>query len=598
MKRKKDGAGPVNLQTQDDQHLNEPRKNGSSRRTFFGQLGGAAAATIAASTFVGPLVKTTQAAEGQSSPLEPDNDSGSIGSGRANKAERIRTSVAAKERAVPIPPHTTNGDESRYADKSASYSKGLLQDTYCRVDPAAWASFQTAIHSGLFSDWQNLIMGGVRTENGPMGSYCFTQIGTDSGQFGNAPSARNQQGQVVVPPFAQVNSADYGTQLIEMYWASLCRDVAFTDYPTNVTAIAAAAELSGQATYRGPRDLISGRVTPELLFRGGYPGETVGPYVSQLWITPTAFGQQAIPQQYTTYLPDIDYMTDLTSWFAAQNGNPSGSNQPDPTVRWLHDGRGFSAYTHVDGLYQAYLNALLALGTIGARLNPGNPYIGSRTQNGFCTFGGPDQQALIGGIAAHALDAVWYQKWLVHLTQRPEAGGGIAQLLLTGQENAVDARLNRNVLHSQAVAQSFSKYGSYLLSQAFPEGSPYHPSYPTGHGTVGGACATVLKFIFDETFVIPHPMVPSNDGLSLQPYTGSDAGEITVGGEINKLAHNVSFGHGIHAGIHWRSDTDSSLILGETYAISVLQDYARSYAEPFTISFTKFDGTTATISNQ
>jgi hypothetical protein len=80
----------------------------------------------------------------------------------------------------------------------------------------------------------------------------------------------------------------------------------------------------------------------------------------------------------------------------------------------------------------------------------------------------------------------------------------------------------------------------------------------------------VLKFIFDETFVIPHP----------------------------KLAHNVSFVHGIHAGIHWRSDTDSSLILGETYGISVLQDYARSYAEPFTISFTKFDGTTATITDQ
>lgn len=588
MKEKSDCV-PESVQTDDA----VPKKN-STRRAFFGQLGGAAAATVALTTLkAGPLATVTSASEeGNTGPGRPI-----YGVGRANAAQNLRDISAQKERAVAIPPHTTNGDEDRYSDRSASYSKGLLQDSYGVVDPAAWASFQTAIHSGLFSDWQNIIVGGVRTENGPMGSYFFTQIGTDNGQFGNAASPANQQGQIVVPPFARIASADYGTQLMELYWASLCRDVAFTNYPSNSTAIAAAVEISGQATYKGPRDPITGQVTPELLFRGGYPGETVGPYVSQLWITPTSFGQQAISQQYTTYMPDIDYMTNLTSWFAVQNGNPSGSNETLPPV-WLHDGRGFGAYTHVDGLYQAYLNALLVLGTLGAPLNPGNPYIGSRTQNGFCTFGGPDYQAMIGGVAAHALDAVWYQKWLVHLTQRPEAGGGLVDLILSNAGNLPEARPHNNVLHSQAVAQSFSKYGSYLLSQGFPEGSPYHPSYPTGHGTVGGACATILKFIFNESFVIPHPMVPSDDGTSLLPYTGSDAGEITVGGEINKLAHNVSFAHGIHSGIHWRSDSDQSLILGETYAISVLQDYAKSYAEPFTISFTKFDGTTATISNQ
>ena len=31
----------------------------------------------------------------------------------------------------------------------------------------------------------------------------------------------------------------------------------------------------------------------------------------------------------------------------------------------------------------------------------------------------------------------------------------------------------------------------------FPEGSPAHPAYPTGHGTVAGACITVLKFFYD-----------------------------------------------------------------------------------------------------
>jgi len=107
-----------------------------------------------------------------------------------------------------------------------------------------------------------------------------------------------------------------------------------------------------------------------------------------------------------------------------------------------------------------------------------------------------------------------------------------------------------------------------------------------------------LKFFFDGDFVIPNPVVPSSDGLSLLPYTGGDAGQITVNGELNKLANNVSFGHGIHSGIHWRSDTDSSIKLGEALAISILQDRASTYHEKFTVNFTKIDGTIATISNQ
>jgi hypothetical protein len=126
---------------------------------------------------------------------------------------------------------------------------------------------------------------------------------------------------------------------------------------------------------------------------------------------------------------------------------------------------------------------------------------------------------------------------------------------------------------------SFSKYGTYLLSQAFPEGSPTHPSYPTGHGVVAGACVTILKFFFDGNFVIPNPLVPADDGLSLVPYTGSDGGQLTVNGELNKLAHNVTFGHGIHAGIHWRSDSDVSMVLGEAAAISFLQDQAETFRE-------------------
>ncbi|MBZ5597995.1 MAG: vanadium-dependent haloperoxidase [Acidobacteriia bacterium] len=517
---------------------------------------------------------------------------------RVARSFALRLAAATRDAAVPVPPHTTNGDEERYPDKSATYTKGLLQDDIGVVNPAAYQSFKKALRSGKNSDWEAIIIGGTRTQNGPQGSYAFDMEGLDSVQFGNAPAPGDQGAPACVPPFAQIASADYGAQLMEMYWSSLLYDVAFTDYATSDTAIAAAAELSAQPSYRGPRD-ANGKVTPDLLFRGAFPGETVGPYVSQFMITPTMFGTQPMDMLMQTFVAGLDYMTDTTTFQDVQNGIDTGLKpQFDPVRRYLHDGRGLAAYTHVDVLYQAYFSAFLVMAGLKFPLNPGNPYIGSKTQNGFDTFGGPDFAACQGEIAARALHRVWYQKWLVHLVHRPESGGGVLHQILSGNQNKIDARLNSNVLNSQAPQQVFSKYGTYLLPQPFPEGSPTHPSYPTGHGTVAGACITFLKFFFDQNYVIPNPMVPTNDGLSLVPYTGSDAGQITVGGELNKLAHNVSFGHGIHAGIHWRQDSDISIQLGEAMAISVLQDKAKGYNEKFTVSFNRLDGSTCTISNE
>jgi hypothetical protein len=560
----------------------------SSRRKFLGRIGGAGAAACTLAT-VGLKPLKAFAADRSAAPLNNN---------RVQNALNLRTETAQRDSRIPVPPHTTNGDLQRYPDHSASYSKGLLQDDIGVVDPAAWASFVKALQSGQNSDFEAIITGGTHTLNGPQGSYAYDLETADSIQFGDAPAIGDPGGPSLVPPFARIDSPDYGTQLVEMYWASFLRDVAFTDYPTNNIAVAAAAELTTMPAYRGPRD-GNGNVTPNLLFRGAFPGDTIGPYMSQFMITPAAFGAQPMNQLMNTYLPGIDYMTDTTTFLQVENGISTGlSNQIDSVQRYLHDGRGLAAYTHVDVLYQAYITAYLVMATLKLSLNPGNPYNGSKTQNGFGTFGAPDFAASQGEIAARALNRVWFQKWLIHLVHRPESGGGVLHQILSGNQNKIDARLNKNVLDSQAVAMTFSKYGTYLLAQAFPEGSPYHPSYPTGHGTVGGACITLLKFFFDGSQVWPNPLVPSDDGLTLLPYNGSDGGQITVNGELNKLAHNVSYGHGIHAGIHWRTDTESSLLLGEALALSFLQDRAHTYHEKFTVELTRFDGSIATISNE
>jgi hypothetical protein len=496
----------------------------------------------------------------------------------------LRTQTAGHDAFIPAPAQIDNGDEALYPDKSGTYTKGILQTGVGLVDLAAYQTFRKALNSGNPADFEAITLGGPRTLNGPQGGLAFDLECLDCSQFG-------------VPPAPALASEDYATELVELYWASLLRDVAFTDYPSDPVAGPAANELSSMASYKGPRD-ASNKVTPDLLFRGGFPGETIGPYISQFIIQNTSMGALPITQQYNTLKKNIDYMEDKTTFLQVQNGIPTGVPlQPDIPL-FLHNGRGLAAYTHVDVLYQAYFTAYLVLNTINAPLNPGNPYNGSKTQNGFGTMGQPDIAATLTAVAREAINAVWYQKWFVHLRHRPESGGAIVYLMNIGEGNMIQGHVSPTVLNSQAVQTSFATNNSYFLSQAFPEGSPTHPAYPTGHGTVAGACITALKFFFDGNFVIPNPQIPSSDGTTLGNYMGSDAGQLTVNGELHKLAHNISFGHGIHAGIHWRSDTDTSIQLGESIALSVLQDRAHTYNEKFTVKLTKLDGSIATISNQ
>ena len=552
-----------------------PKERTINRRSFIG----GAASTVAAVGLSGLAAPLAQA----QSEISPNPTASNRAQRRAERSERIRIDAAEAESQVPIPRHPTNGDEARYPDKCGTYTKGLPHDAFGRVDLNAFDSFKHALRSGDPADFENIILGGGRKETNPQAGLAFDLEGTDSHQL-------------AVPPAPAVASAEYAAEMVEMYWASLLRDVPFTQYGSNPLATKAAHELTNLSAYAGPRN-ASGEVTPDLLFRGGFPGEQVGPYVSQLFIQPTFMGAQPISQQQICYLPNIDYMTDFSSWLVVQNGGSTGlTNQIDPQFRFEHTGRDLASWTHIDMLYQGYLTGYLVLAGLGVPSNPGCPYNSSRTQIGFGTFGGPHIAGMLGEVAYRALERSWFQKWFVHLRTRPEGGGGLVQLVKTGQGDKVSCTLSDDLLNSLAVQASFNKYGSYLLSQAFPEGSPTHPSYPTGHGVVAGACITVLKFFFDGDHVFQHPVMPADDGLSLVPFTGSDP--LTVNGELNKLGHNVSFGHGIHAGIHYRSDTDSSMLLGEATALSILQDQAQTFNEKFTVNLTKFDGTTATISNQ
>jgi hypothetical protein len=528
---------------------------------------------------------------------------------RRADARRLRQEAAEAEFLEPLPLHANNGDEARYPNKIGNSTKGLAHDSHTgEVITSAYDALLDALRSGDPTDFEALATGGhlgckVATERrrfvNPQSGYAFDLEGIDSHQL-------------VMPPAPAFASAEEAGEMVELYWMALLRDVSFAEYTTNPIALAAANDLSKLTDFRGPR--VAGRVTPQVLFRDIYPGCEIGPYISQFLLQPVNFGAQAIDSRILTNAPASDFLTTFTDWLDVINGCQPTPYPPGieigPRV-YCYNGRALSQYVHTDVLFQAYFVACLNLlgNTYPADLgNPYGPFIdhtgtglplpkgvsGTLADTGFGTFGAPAIATLVCEPASRALKHQWFQKWLVHRRLRPEEFGGHVEVQRLGRANYP---FHSDLFNSSVLDQIFSKYGAHLLPIAFPEGSPLHTAYGSGHATIAGACVTMLKAFFDGSAIIKNPVVPDpNNPAASIPYVAS-AGEppLTVEGELNKLASNISQGRNI-AGVHWRTDATEANKLGEKVAISMLSDMRGIYNEAFYgFSLTRFDGTTITV---
>ena len=349
-----------------------------------------------------------------------------FGRTRAVEAFEIRRNAALAEFNAPAALHTNNGDEQRYSNKIGNYSKALPHNSLGEVDLAAYSAYLNAIRSGQPSDFENITLGGITRLTNPQAGVAFGLEGADSGNLSEPPS----------PAVASQERAD---EAVENYWMALLRDMPFTEYATDPMVSHACSELSNLSAFTGPR--INGQVTTQTLFRGFTAGDVIGPYISQFLLQQVSLGALPLRQQYATYQPSLDYMTDFPSWLAVQNGQgPFALNVIDQQLRYLRNGRDVSAWVHVDLLYQAYFMAMLWL-LRNAGFNTGNPYNSSRTQIGFGTFGSPHISALMTEVSEYALRAQWFQKWWVHRALRPEAYGGLVHNMKAGTAQYLCTRM-------------------------------------------------------------------------------------------------------------------------------------------------------------
>jgi hypothetical protein len=525
------------------------------RRSFLGMHIGVGAAFLAGADLNAASPDTAEAHRHQQSAMQ------------------IRADAAASKLKTPPAAQITTGDEERYADKRASFSKTLPHNGLGEVKPDAYRSFVEILAAGdpqRFAGMPRAKNAEMRLNN-PQAAYAYDLAGLDS----------HSTALPMPPPFAGPRMA---AEMGELYWMALTRDVLYREYESNRLIADAVADLNRFPGTAGPS--TAGKQTPLTLFRGETTGDLVGPYISQFLWQSIPFGATSFDQREKYPILGQDFLVDFGEWLACQQGvNPKRKLVLDAQRRYIHTNRDLAEYVRRIFSIQPYLNAaMLALSFGEDALSTGNPYRGSRIDFGDLTFGGKNVVALLGQAALVAEKAAWYEKWLVHRRLRPEVFGARVHNELNGVK---PYDIPSELLRSEAVSRVKAANGTSLLPITYPEGSPTHPSYPAAHATIAGACATVLKAFFNEEFLVPAPVQASQDGLSLDSWAGP---RLKLGNEINKLASNISFGRDA-AGVHYRSDSAQGLLLGEEHAVGLLCDYSRTYRERFGgFVLTRFNG--------
>jgi len=562
---------------------------------------------------------------------------------RRQQARAIREAAAqhAHDRGHVL--QTANGDERSSWNYAFNFTKGLRHcfETGLVAKPDDFQKLIKGIDSGDPRDFQDTPTGHDQGE--PWVSGLGDDIewrAWESEAAGNTFDLQGPDAQATtMPPAPAADSAELVGEMGEVYAQALLRDCPLSELRHGARGAGVDAILrelnaiewfDSTKDHADPNGSRRTELTRQTAFRGIAPGDTVGPYLSQFLLIGTEglgsarsprdgivqYGGQSIDQRVHK-VEEVDFMTKWDEWFDVQNGaDVRGTEKYEATSRFITTGRDIATYVHYDALYQAYLTACLVMLGQGVPFDTGIPFQDSDyidRQQGFAHFGGPHILTLVTEVATRALKNVRFQKFNVHRRARPEVVAAryekallpeLAHLpgLLEGRAELVATGIGQRILDANKAKAGCE---SMLLPMAFPEGSPMHPSYGAGHATVAGACVTILKAFFDHSHVLDTTgagpglaYIPNKHGKGLTKTDVYDAdgnpAKLTVEGELNKLASNISIGRN-WGGVHYFSDYWESLKMGEEIAIGILEEHKFCFQENFSMTIPLFEGGTVRI---
>lgn len=375
--------------------------------------------------------------------------------------------------------------------------------------------------------------------------------------------------------------------------------------------------LDSNATTTAPQS--KGSFTLKTIFRGEAEDELYGPYISQLLYKSFQYSNLPILQKYNPDMDpsDVNKANKMSVWLDVQRGLKGfrASLTDLNTSSYMHSPRMLGSCVHNDPLFSAFYNAALILNQSSVGVT-GLPVHSST----WIDAGPPCILGMVADVAERALRVSWYFKYNQTMKIRPEVfaqritfasqsgntdyldgGANPVPKLSTIKTNAEFAQDLLDKVNDWNVAHGGDSLSgkNYYLNGQYEEGSPTHPATPAGHAVIAGACCTVLKATIitrvagtDAKIAWvagPRTALQADiTGENLISYAESDASSMTVIGEINKLASNMSIGRNI-GGVHYRCDGMVGMKVGEDYAISYLQDRIKEFGTYPNGLFTHFD---------
>lgn len=451
-------------------------------------------------------------------------------------------------------------------DPFALYSKGMPHDSLGFVDKEAYCKYIHALINKSVHDLNNVPKGGSLKQVDPSASFNE-----------NMPSIVKCLDLGVVP---KLDQPLFASNLIEVYNMAYCRDVPFNDYATSPNITTSINSLSQLSEYTGPA------ITNTTIFRGLSQGDVIGPYISQfLYLDYNEGGVNTFNQRKLTYGPP-DFMTTLPNAVSVQNGTVLESFGAPLPNRYILNGRDLAIAVRQDEPYLLSYRAMLIMYTLGIPLNsdlPNNPNIGA-----FINFGKADVVSALGEVTRLAGLACWCYKQRA-LFLRPEEAGIIVERTRLNSPN--NPPISEEITNNSIIDEIFNINNNHLLPQAYPEGCPLHPSWPSGHACFSAAQVIVLKFFF-KTNITMNLLMPDATGQNLVP-SGIQS---TVRNELDKLISNCGYGR-CWAGIHYRIDMQKGIKLGEKVGIEFLRKLVTSYPQKVKVTIKRYNGKSVTIEN-
>jgi hypothetical protein len=301
-----------------------------TRRALLNKGVPAALVGISSMAEIGGSPATASAAE--------KNSNGAIR--RQQRGYEIRIDCAKRYLLEPPKNEYSNGDENRYNDKRASFSKTLPHNDIGEVDTKAYAAWLSIVGRGEPAGFEHVPRAADAEVklNDPRACYAFDLVGTDSHATHLEP-----------PP--AFDSARMAVEMAELYWQALLGDVPFRHYQSDPLATAAITDLNGFFEALNPA--AGPKLIVDTLFRGETAGGQIGPYISQFLLLPIPYGIATIEQRYRFPTHGQSFLTNYPEWIACQNGRrPTAKLLFDAQPRFVCSNRELAEFVHQDFSFQ------------------------------------------------------------------------------------------------------------------------------------------------------------------------------------------------------------------------------------------------------